>query len=62
MEQNVANAPPLTDGSVGSKDQIVKQLTEKVGGDGLIFQQLASNPFFTAVSLPGIAKIRTSSV
>lgn len=54
----MANATPLTEGSPAvksattpavSKEHAIKQLTESAGGDGSIFQQLASNPFFTAV-------------
>ena len=50
MDQNVVKAPPPTDSPAVGQDQAIKQLTERVGaGDGTIFQQLTSNPFFTAV-------------
>ncbi|GAB7352553.1 hypothetical protein MBLNU459_g2938t3 [Dothideomycetes sp. NU459] len=53
MEQNAAKSSPLTDSNTAvspavGKEQVLKQLTEGAGGDGSIFQQLASNPFFTA--------------
>ena len=51
MDQNAANIPPLADKPTVSKDQAIKQLTESTNGDGSIFQQLAGNPFFTAVRL-----------
>jgi len=36
-------------GAGGSKQDVLKQLAESGGGDGSLFQQLTSNPFFTAV-------------
>ena len=53
MDKNAVQAPPLTGsgdgGYVPSKQDLIKQLGENVGGDGSIFSQLAGNPFFTAV-------------
>lgn len=55
MDQNVVKAPPPTDSPAVGQDQAIKQFTERVGGgDGSIFQQLTSNPFFTAVCLNAI--------
>lgn len=41
------------DGSASPKQQLAKQVTiAGSGGDGGIFSQLTSNPFFTAVGPP----------
>jgi len=36
-------------GGVGNRQDALKQFAESAGGDGTFFQQLTSNPFFTAV-------------
>jgi len=48
MDHNAAKSPPPTDSPAASKAEAIKQLTENAG-EGSLFQQLASNPFFTAV-------------
>lgn len=53
MPQDVvptAQPSPEVVGPGGAKEAALKQFTEGVrGGDGSFFQQLAGNPFFTAV-------------
>lgn len=51
MEQpNAVNTlpPASSPGAVTSKEQALKSLAEGGAGDGSIFKQLTSNPFFTA--------------
>lgn len=53
MEQDVAKTSPLTvadQAQVSPKQHALEQLSKSATGDGSVFQQLASNPFFTAVS------------
>lgn len=49
-QQHASNTVPPASGTptVPSKEQALKSLAEGGGGDGSIFQQLTSNPFFTA--------------
>lgn len=49
-QQHAINTVPPASGTpaVPSKEQALKSLAESGSGDGSIFQQLTSNPFFTA--------------
>lgn len=49
-QQHAINTVPPANGTpaVPSKEQAIKSLAEGGSGDGSIFQQLTSNPFFTA--------------
>lgn len=44
-----ASSPLIGPDQVSPKQQALDQLAKAASGDGTIFQQLASNPFFTAV-------------
>ncbi|KAG9989389.1 hypothetical protein KCU98_g1920, partial [Aureobasidium melanogenum] len=49
-QQHALNTVPPANGTpaVPSKEQALKSLADGGSGDGSIFQQLTSNPFFTA--------------
>ena len=49
-QQNALNTvpPAASPSTVSPKEQALKSLTEGGSSDGSIFQQLTSNPFFTA--------------
>lgn len=52
MGKDAAQASSLTSADAGTtapRDEAIQQLVDGVRTDGSIFQQLASNPFFTAV-------------